>query len=71
MKESIDFSIREIEKPSGILRRLRAIHNFYEILGNICTALCKGDSGGGLVFAKTEEQLQRYYLKGVASTAPQ
>ncbi|GBP30644.1 Modular serine protease [Eumeta japonica] len=34
------------------------------------TALCKGDSGGGLVFAKTEEQLQRYYLRGVASTAP-
>ncbi|GBO99071.1 Modular serine protease [Eumeta japonica] len=34
------------------------------------TALCKGDSGGGLVFAKTEERIQRYYLRGVASTAP-
>ncbi|GBO99067.1 hypothetical protein EVAR_70578_1 [Eumeta japonica] len=33
------------------------------------TALCKGDSGGGLVFAKTEERIQRYYLRGVASTA--
>ncbi|GBP45799.1 Modular serine protease [Eumeta japonica] len=32
--------------------------------------LCKGDSGGGLVFAKTEGQLQRHYLRGVASTAP-
>ncbi|GBP30618.1 Modular serine protease [Eumeta japonica] len=33
-------------------------------------ALCKGDSGGGLVFAKMQGQLQRHYLRGVASTAP-
>ncbi|GBP75793.1 Modular serine protease [Eumeta japonica] len=34
------------------------------------TALCKGDSGGGLVFTKTEGPLRRHYLRGVASTAP-
>ncbi|GBP18462.1 Modular serine protease [Eumeta japonica] len=34
------------------------------------TALCKGDSGGGLVFATEEGQFQRYYLRGVASAAP-
>ncbi|GBP76382.1 Modular serine protease [Eumeta japonica] len=34
------------------------------------TALCKGDSGGGLVFAKTEKGRDRHYLRGVASTAP-
>ncbi|GBP95970.1 hypothetical protein EVAR_76115_1 [Eumeta japonica] len=34
------------------------------------TALCKGDSGGGLVFVKEEGQLQRHYLRGISSTAP-
>ncbi|GBP75789.1 Transmembrane protease serine 12 [Eumeta japonica] len=33
------------------------------------TALCKGDSGGGLVFVKEEGPLRRHYLRGVASTA--
>ncbi|KAJ8703773.1 hypothetical protein PYW07_013067 [Mythimna separata] len=30
------------------------------------TALCKGDSGGGLAFLESE----RYYLRGIVSTAP-
>ncbi|XP_075989031.1 modular serine protease-like [Anticarsia gemmatalis] len=34
------------------------------------TALCKGDSGGGLAFADTELGIERYYLRGVVSTAP-
>ncbi|KAI5630666.1 low-density lipoprotein receptor domain class A domain-containing protein [Phthorimaea operculella] len=35
------------------------------------TALCKGDSGGGLVFpAESERGTERYYLRGVVSTAP-
>ncbi|GBP30638.1 Limulus clotting factor C [Eumeta japonica] len=34
------------------------------------TALCKGDSGGGLVFALQEREHERFYLRGVASTAP-
>ncbi|GBP18474.1 Coagulation factor IX [Eumeta japonica] len=37
---------------------------------NIGTALCKGDSGGGLVFATKEGPFQRHYLRGVASAAP-
>ncbi|XP_073964034.1 transmembrane protease serine 12-like isoform X1 [Choristoneura fumiferana] len=32
--------------------------------------LCKGDSGGGLVFPDTDLGIQRYYLRGVVSTAP-
>ncbi|XP_049883274.1 modular serine protease-like [Pectinophora gossypiella] len=34
------------------------------------TALCKGDSGGGLVFAESALGKQRYYLRGIVSTAP-
>ncbi|GBP30620.1 CLIP domain-containing serine protease 2 [Eumeta japonica] len=39
------------------------------------TALCRGDSGGGLVFRGLHESKEkgdrlRYYLKGIASTAP-
>ncbi|CAB3232241.1 unnamed protein product [Arctia plantaginis] len=34
------------------------------------TALCKGDSGGGLAFADQELGVDRYYLRGVVSTAP-
>ncbi|XP_073964227.1 modular serine protease-like [Choristoneura fumiferana] len=35
------------------------------------TALCKGDSGGGLAFPTVDGQgTQRYYLRGVVSTAP-
>ncbi|XP_063632328.1 modular serine protease-like [Cydia splendana] len=34
------------------------------------TALCKGDSGGGLVFPEVERNVQRWYLRGVVSTAP-
>lgn len=34
------------------------------------TALCKGDSGGGLVFPEIEDGFYRYYLRGIVSTAP-
>ncbi|GBP36287.1 SCAN domain-containing protein 3 [Eumeta japonica] len=34
------------------------------------TALCRGDSGGGLVFPKVSRRSTRYYLRGVVSTAP-
>ncbi|GBP36296.1 Limulus clotting factor C [Eumeta japonica] len=34
------------------------------------TALCKGDSGGGLSFPEVERGVTRYYLRGVVSTAP-
>ncbi|KAJ0169977.1 hypothetical protein K1T71_014583 [Dendrolimus kikuchii] len=35
------------------------------------TALCNGDSGGGLVFPATEHTgITRYYLRGIVSTAP-
>ncbi|CAH2987638.1 unnamed protein product [Chilo suppressalis] len=34
------------------------------------TALCKGDSGGGLTFPDQEQGNTRYYLRGVVSTAP-
>ncbi|XP_050359445.1 modular serine protease-like [Nymphalis io] len=34
------------------------------------TTLCQGDSGGGLAFPALELSTQRYYLRGVVSTAP-
>ncbi|CAB3260968.1 unnamed protein product [Arctia plantaginis] len=34
------------------------------------TALCRGDSGGGLAFADRELGIDRYYLRGIVSTAP-
>ncbi|CAB3232239.1 unnamed protein product [Arctia plantaginis] len=34
------------------------------------TAVCKGDSGGGLAFPEREQGMDRYYLRGVVSTAP-
>ncbi|KAL0808435.1 hypothetical protein ABMA28_012897 [Loxostege sticticalis] len=34
------------------------------------TALCKGDSGGGLSFPESDKGVIRYYLRGVVSTAP-
>ncbi|XP_072941394.1 modular serine protease-like [Epargyreus clarus] len=34
------------------------------------TALCEGDSGGGLAFPEYEKGIQRYYLRGIVSTAP-
>ncbi|CAB3232237.1 unnamed protein product [Arctia plantaginis] len=34
------------------------------------TALCKGDSGGGIVFSEREQGIDRYYLRGIVSTAP-
>ncbi|XP_045540806.1 modular serine protease-like [Papilio machaon] len=34
------------------------------------TALCKGDSGGGLSFSATEFGVIRYYLRGIVSTSP-
>ncbi|KAJ0169868.1 hypothetical protein K1T71_014474 [Dendrolimus kikuchii] len=34
------------------------------------TAVCKGDSGGGLVFHKTIDGVTRYYLQGIVSIAP-
>lgn len=34
------------------------------------TALCRGDSGGGLVFPESERGTERYYLRGIVSTAP-
>ncbi|KAJ8705496.1 hypothetical protein PYW08_012542 [Mythimna loreyi] len=33
------------------------------------TALCKGDSGGGLAFPESERGTDRYYLRGIVSTA--
>ncbi|KAJ8705495.1 hypothetical protein PYW08_012541 [Mythimna loreyi] len=32
-------------------------------------ALCKGDSGGGLAFPESERGTDRYYLRGIVSTA--
>ncbi|KOB76914.1 Hemolymph protein 14, partial [Operophtera brumata] len=34
------------------------------------TALCRGDSGGGLAFSDSFRGVARYYLRGVVSTAP-
>ncbi|XP_064075874.1 modular serine protease-like [Vanessa tameamea] len=34
------------------------------------TTLCQGDSGGGLAFSASERSTQRYYLRGIVSTAP-
>lgn len=34
------------------------------------SAVCKGDSGGGLVFPSHERAEERYYLRGVVSTSP-
>ncbi|VVC87201.1 unnamed protein product, partial [Leptidea sinapis] len=34
------------------------------------TTLCKGDSGGGLAFPDWEMGVERFYLRGVVSTAP-
>ncbi|XP_013135839.1 PREDICTED: limulus clotting factor C-like [Papilio polytes] len=34
------------------------------------TALCEGDSGGGLTFPSTESTTIRYYLRGIVSTSP-
>ncbi|CAD0206359.1 unnamed protein product [Chrysodeixis includens] len=34
------------------------------------TALCKGDSGGGLSFPAFDRDVERYYLRGIVSTAP-
>nr|WGN96293.1 setae polypeptide [Ochrogaster lunifer] len=34
------------------------------------TPLCKGDGGGGLVFPKYDQGVERYYLRGIVSTAP-
>nr|XP_032526023.1 modular serine protease-like [Danaus plexippus plexippus] len=34
------------------------------------TTLCQGDSGGGLAFPAYELNTQRYYLRGIVSTAP-
>ncbi|GBP76375.1 hypothetical protein EVAR_53650_1 [Eumeta japonica] len=51
-------------------KNLRGKKACFPEFGVIGTALCKGDSGGGLVFAKTEGPLRRHYLRGVASTAP-
>ncbi|XP_068626102.1 modular serine protease-like [Battus philenor] len=34
------------------------------------TALCKGDSGGGLAFPDLDRGIERYYLRGIVSTAP-
>ncbi|XP_052754490.1 modular serine protease-like isoform X2 [Galleria mellonella] len=34
------------------------------------TAVCKGDSGGGLAFPEFERTTVRFYLRGVVSTAP-
>ncbi|XP_026318464.1 modular serine protease-like [Hyposmocoma kahamanoa] len=33
-------------------------------------ALCKGDSGGGLVFPNIESGVERFYLRGIMSVAP-
>ncbi|CAF4947980.1 unnamed protein product [Pieris macdunnoughi] len=34
------------------------------------TTLCKGDSGGGLAFPDWEMGVERFYLRGIVSTAP-
>ncbi|XP_026749327.2 modular serine protease-like [Galleria mellonella] len=34
------------------------------------TAVCHGDSGGGLVLPALERSIERYYLRGVVSTSP-
>ncbi|XP_059045004.1 modular serine protease-like [Achroia grisella] len=34
------------------------------------TAVCQGDSGGGLVLPAPERSIERYYLRGVVSTSP-
>ncbi|KAI5631989.1 trypsin domain-containing protein [Phthorimaea operculella] len=35
------------------------------------SALCQGDSGGGLVFKAQDRGVERYYLRGIVSTAPE
>ncbi|KAJ2940768.1 hypothetical protein O0L34_g14879 [Tuta absoluta] len=35
------------------------------------SALCQGDSGGGLVFMARDRGAERYYLRGIVSTAPE
>ncbi|KAI5631991.1 trypsin domain-containing protein [Phthorimaea operculella] len=35
------------------------------------SALCQGDSGGGLVFKAQDRVVERYYLRGIVSTAPE
>lgn len=42
------------------------LHSFFSGIG-----VCEGDSGGGLVFRKTDLHRNRYYLRGIVSTAPQ
>ncbi|KAI5632138.1 trypsin domain-containing protein [Phthorimaea operculella] len=37
----------------------------------LCSALCQGDSGGGLVFKAQDRVVERYYLRGIVSTAPE
>ncbi|KAI8426936.1 hypothetical protein MSG28_014606 [Choristoneura fumiferana] len=41
----------------------------YRSLGEGAT-VCKGDSGGGLVFPNEDRGTRRYFLRGVVSTAP-
>ncbi|CAH2062389.1 unnamed protein product, partial [Iphiclides podalirius] len=48
----------------------------YYVYDKICAgslegeALCRGDSGGGLSFASNISGVERYYLRGIASTSP-
>lgn len=37
---------------------------------NINVSVCKGDSGGGLVFDRKEGQRKKYYIRGIVSTGP-
>lgn len=49
----------------GVLKNLKNISPISE-----GTAVCKGDSGGGLAFLAIDKDVRRYYLRGIASTAP-
>lgn len=37
---------------------------------NYSSNVCNGDSGGGLVFKKTEDGVERHYIRGIVSNGP-
>ncbi|KOB74658.1 Fibrillin-2, partial [Operophtera brumata] len=64
-------------KVSTCIKNVPAIFLEYITSDKICagtldtkTALCRGDSGGGLAFPIADRGTLRYYLHGVVSTAP-